>query len=157
MQDNDRKIDNLLKRNTDQQLAGFDWDRLHAEISDQLDRTRIPQRRLPVFRIVATTAAAAALLIGLILWKANQANPSPDDNKQAANNNLVKSDSPDHEASNGTWAKNLQPSTQTLIDTNGNHKNKTDTTKRISIIRTYKHQEADTGPDRDSMDLICLL
>jgi hypothetical protein len=145
MQENDRKIDDLLKRNTDQQLAGFDWDRLHADISEQIDHARAPQRRISIFKTAAAAAATAAvLLLSLAVWKTAHPPVSPPQDEPRTVKSVVKLES------------TTATCTLTMIDTNGHPKEETDKSTRISIIRTHS-QQADTGPDRDTTDLICLL
>jgi len=64
------RIDRLLDKNTTEQLAKVDWDRLTDEISARLDHARqtepMPSRRPVVFKIAAGTAAAAAVIIVVI-------------------------------------------------------------------------------------------
>ncbi len=145
MQENDRKIDDLLRRNAEQQLADFDWHQLHTEISEQIDRARIPQKRIPIFKTAAAVAATAAvLLISLAVWKTTHPAVPPPQGKPRTVKSVVKPQS------------TTATCTLTMIDTNGHPKEENDASTRISIIRTHS-QQADTGPDRDTTDLICLL
>ena len=61
MNNNEDKLDDLLKRNITKQLADIDWDDLNAAISGRLDKvhqTRKSASGLPVwFKISAVTAA----------------------------------------------------------------------------------------------------
>ena len=164
MEEENNHIGDLLKSNVRQQLADFDWNRLQAGISNQLDQTGSPKRLVSVFKIgAAVTAAAAVLLIGAIVWRSGQANVQPDNKEQTvANNDTGTKPAPlENEPSTGKWVVKLESTTAkcsvTMLDTNGGPKVETDRPKRISIIRTYTQQKADTGPDKDSTDLICLL
>lgn len=145
MEENNKRIDNLLRSNAEQQLTGFDWDQLHTNISKRIDHARIPQRRLPVLKMVASVAATAAvLLISLLVWKATHPAVSPPQNESPTVKSMVRLES------------TTATCTLTMIDTNGRPKEETDKSRRISIIRTHS-QHADTAPDRDTTDLICLL
>ena len=144
MDHNDKRIDDLLRRNTDQQLAGFDWDHLHADISGQLDRARPRQRRVSVFKIAVADAATAALLFISVLVRNGVRPDAPPPDKPPTARSTVKLVS--------TTAK----CSVTMIDANGSPKEETDKSRRISIIRTHPRQ-ADTTPDRDSADFACLL
>jgi hypothetical protein len=67
MLDENKKIERLLERNTDEQLADFDWEQLRAAISrrvSQVEKQKASKRKYPiVFKVAAGVAAAAAVVI----------------------------------------------------------------------------------------------
>lgn len=67
MLDENEKLERLLERNADEQLADFDWGQLSAAISsrlDQVEKHRRVGRKYPiVFKVAAGVAAAAAVVI----------------------------------------------------------------------------------------------
>ena len=67
MSANDRDIDSLLRRNTERQLEGFDWDRQRQTVMQRLAATRIQKPRLVVAIGVATgVAAILTLAVGYV-------------------------------------------------------------------------------------------
>ena len=69
MKDAKDKVERLLQRNSDEQLADFDWDQLNTAISsrvDQVKKRRTAGRRYPiVFKIAAGIAAAAVVVVAV--------------------------------------------------------------------------------------------
>jgi hypothetical protein len=64
MTDNEKdKLDLLIERNTEQQLAKFDWEKLHTSISSRFNSSG----RLIILRSFILKVAAAAALTALIL------------------------------------------------------------------------------------------
>lgn len=67
MKDEEERIESLLQRNADEQLAGFDWGQLNAAISsrvDQAEKRRSSGRKYPiVFKIAAGVAAAVVIVV----------------------------------------------------------------------------------------------
>lgn len=142
-----KKIDNLIKSNIKDQLKNFDWDHLHAKISQKIDSARPTRKRTPIFKISAAVTAAAILIIAFIIYT----NLKPDNNSKSPKNNQPT----------GKWMVKLSDPTVkctvTMLDTNGSTQKETDTTKQISIIKTYPKQQADPLTDNDMTDLACLL
>ena len=66
-------IDRLLDKNTAEQLAKVDWDRLTNEITARLDQVRqieVTPGGWPVFfKITTGAAAAAAILFAVVVWR----------------------------------------------------------------------------------------
>jgi hypothetical protein len=71
MKDANDKVERLLQRNTDEQLADFDWDQLSAAISrrvSQVEKQKASKRKYPiVFKVAAGIAAAAVVVVALTL------------------------------------------------------------------------------------------
>ena len=67
MKDEQERLERLLRRNVDEQLADFDWERLSTAISSrvsQVEEQKASKRKYPiVFKVAAGIAAAAAVVI----------------------------------------------------------------------------------------------
>ena len=70
MKDEQEKLERLLKRNADEQLADIDWGQLNAAIStrvDQAEKRKASGRKYPiVFKIAAGIAAAVAVVVVVV-------------------------------------------------------------------------------------------
>ncbi len=72
MSNEDRDIDALLRRNAEQQLAGFDWDRQRQIVMQHLTPPRIQKlRRVSTIRIAAGVAAVLTMMgyVGMSLLR----------------------------------------------------------------------------------------
>jgi hypothetical protein len=67
MNENNRDVDTLLRRNVDQQLEDFDWEGLRRGIGSRLVRTDAACRILRLSGPWVAVAAAVALTAGLIV------------------------------------------------------------------------------------------
>lgn len=82
MSNENRDIDALLRHNAEQQLEGFDWDRLGARISSRLGRTTSPaafQWRALLVRTVSAAVAVVAvalLTVRFFCWASPDRSPS---------------------------------------------------------------------------------
>jgi len=78
-----RDLDDLLRRNTEQQLADFDWDRSRARILGRLTMAggRAVSKRPSRAAVVGATLAAAAVLMlvaaGLCLYLSGESERDP--------------------------------------------------------------------------------
>ncbi len=71
MSNENRDIDALLRHNAEQQLEGFDWDRLGARISSRLGRTTSPaalRRRVLLVRTASAAVAVAAVVLLTVMF-----------------------------------------------------------------------------------------
>jgi hypothetical protein len=71
MSDENRDIDALLRHNAEQQLEGFDWDRLGARISSRLGRTTSPaifHRRAMLVRMASAAVVVAAIVLLIVVF-----------------------------------------------------------------------------------------
>lgn len=139
------QIDLLLSQNESEQLAGINWDRLHAMISDRLNKTDqsttsiMTYRR--VFKIAAGVAVAAAVVFVAV---------------------MIKTDTP-----MAVRFENGPKAIVTFVDSNGSAKveildsnEQTNQGKDRSswiIIRSSEPKVADNGQSRDENDFACLM
>lgn len=67
MSETDRDVDELLRRNADRQLAGFDWNRQRQTVMQGLDAARARKpRRMVVIGVAAGVAAVLMLIAGYV-------------------------------------------------------------------------------------------
>lgn len=63
----DRDVDELLRRNAERQLAGFDRDRQRQMVTHRLETARVQRpRRVIAIRVVAGAAAVLVLMAGYV-------------------------------------------------------------------------------------------
>ncbi len=139
------KIDLLLERNTSEQLAGVNWNRLNAAISEglnQVDQSKtsiMTYRR--VFKIAAGVAAAAAVVFIAIIIKTNTPTTVRFENGGKAI---------------GTFVESKGSAKVKILDSNGQGNQGKDRSAWI-IIRTSEPKVADNGQSRDENDFACLM
>jgi len=63
----DRDVDELVRRNVERQLAGFDWDRQRRTVMHRLEAGRAGKlRRIIAVRVAAGAAAVLVLVAGYV-------------------------------------------------------------------------------------------
>lgn len=139
------QIDLLLKQNESEQLAGVNWDRLHAAISERLNqadqsKTSIMTYRR-VFKIAAGVAAAAAVVFIAIIIKTDTPTTVRFENGGKAI---------------GTFVESKGSAKVTILDSNGQDNQGKDRSAWI-IIRSSEPKVADNGHSRDENDFACLM
>lgn len=166
-------IERLLDRNANEQLAGFDWDRLNKSISDRLDRAGGSRTFVinygNVFKIAAGIAvAAAAVVIIAILVRTEPPGTRRFENDGKAVVTLIE-----NAGSASVEIKQKSAGAALVIDTQMNRKNlavceieiinsNADNVTNASraawiIIRVPEPVLVDDGQSRDEADLACLL
>ena len=168
------KIDLLLERNANEQLAGVNWDGLTAEISErlnQVDRNKIPTiKHRYVFKIAAGVAAAAAVVFIAVMVKVKTDAPTTVrfENGRRAEVKFIKSKGSasveiEHASAKAAAVVELGGSQRKvarcdikIIDTNGD-KEKNGSRAAWIIIRMPEPVLADNGISKDENDFACLL
>jgi len=139
------KIDLLLERNANEQLAGVNWDGLNAAISERLnqaDRNKISKMKYRrVFKIAAGVAAAAAIIIIAVMFRTDTPTTVRLENVPGAVVKLVESKG---------------SATVEILDSNGQD-NQIGNRSAWIIIRTREPEVADNGQSRDEADFACLM
>ena len=145
MKQEKEKIDLLLERNANKQLAGVNWDRLNAEISErlnQVDRNKIPTMKYRrVFKIAAGVAAAAAVVVIAVMVRTDTPTTVRFENGAKTTVQFTQS--------KGTASVEI-------LDFNG-QKNQSENRSAWIIIRTREREVADNGQSRDEADFACLM
>ncbi len=174
MKERKEEIDLLIERNTAEQLAGVDWDKLNKAISKKLDEAKsnkLYARKYPiVFKVAAGIAAAAAVIFIAVMVKTEPPHTVKFENHGNAmvrfiDKKGVATIDIQHTSSRPRVMINFEDSSRKLakcdikiIDSNGNLKKDSDQPMWI-IISKFEPVVADNGysDDKDEMDLICLL
>ncbi len=139
------QIDLLLKQNANEQLAGVNWNRLNADISQRLNQAgrsktyTINYRR--VFKIAAGVAVAAAVVFIAVMVKTDTPTTVRLENGQRAIVKLVESKG---------------SATVEIHDSKGQDNQSSNRSSWI-IIRTRESKVADNGQSRDEADFACLM
>ena len=139
------QIDLLLKQNESEQLAGVNWDRLNAAISERLNQAgrsktyAINYRR--VFKIAAGVAVAAAVVFIAVMIKTNTPTTVRFESGGRAIVKLVESKG---------------SATVEIHDSKGQDNQSSNRSSWI-IIRTRESKVADNGQSRDEADFACLM
>ncbi|UCE38595.1 MAG: hypothetical protein JSW00_05030 [Thermoplasmata archaeon] len=139
------QIDLLLSQNESEQLAGFNWNRLHSSISkrlDQADHNKISMmsyRR--VFKVAAGIIAAATVVFIAITIKTDAPSEVKFENGEKA---VV------------TFVESKGSAKVKILDSKGQDNQGKDRPTWI-IIRTSGPKVADNGYSRDEMDFACLM
>lgn len=145
MKDGNKQLDNLLRQNENEQLAGVDWDQLHSSISKKLDQadhnktSLISYRR--VFKVAAGIAATAAVVFIAVIIKTDMLTTVRFKNGQKAV---------------GTFVLSKGSAKVKILDSNG-QENKDKGQSSWIIIRTNEPKVADNGQSRDDADFACLM
>ena len=145
MKKENQKIDLLLERNASEQLAGVNWDRLNAAISERLNQagrsktSKINYRR--VFKIAAGVAAAAAVVVIAVMVRTDTPTTVRFENGAKTTVQFTQS--------KGTASVEI-------LDTKG-QKNQSENRSAWIIIRTREREVADNGQIRDEADFACLM
>lgn len=138
-------IDLLLERNSSEQLAGVNWDRLNAAISEKLNQaggsktSTINFRR--VFKIAAGVATAAAVVFIAVMIRTDTPTTVRFENGSKTTVQFTQS--------KGTASVEI-------LDFNG-QKNQSENRSAWIIIRMPEPVLADNGISRDKADFACLL
>ena len=145
MKQEKENIDLLLERNAGEQLAGVNWDGLHAAISERLNqadqsKTSIMTYRR-VFKIAAGVAAAAAVVFIAIIIKTDTPTTVRFENGGKAI---------------GTFVESKGSAKVKILDSNEQGNQGKDRSAWI-IIRTSEPKVADNGQSRDENDFACLM
>ncbi len=139
------QIDLLLKQNESEQLAGVNWDGLHAAISERLNQadqsktSTMKYRR--VFKIAAGVAAAAAVVFIAVMIKTKTPTTVRFESGGRAIVKLVESKG---------------SATVEIHDSKGQDNQSSNRSSWI-IIRTSEPKVADNGQSRDEADFACLM
>ena len=145
MKQEKEKIDLLLERNANKQLAGVNWDRLNAEISErlnQVDRNKIPTMKYRrVFKIAAGVAAAAAVVVIAVMVRTDTPTTVRFENGRRA---VVK------------FVESKGSAKVEILDSNGQGSQSRDRSSWI-IIRATEPKVANNGQSRDEADFACLM
>ena len=145
MKNEKENIDDLLKRNASEQLAGVNWERLNAAISQKLNqadrnKTYVTRRRY-VLRVAAGIAAAAAIVLIVVSIQPQKPEETSVSNAGTTTVELL------HRKGSASVE---------IIDTNGDRR-ENDIRSSWIIIRVPEPLLADNGVSRDQIDLACLL
>ena len=145
MKNERENIDDLLQRKASEQLAGVNWERLNAAISERLNqadrsKTSVTRRRY-VLRVAAGIAAVAAVV--LIVMSIQSQKP--------AETILSKTGTAMVEILDRKGSASVE-----IIDINGDRR-KNDIRPSWIIIRVPEPVLADNGVSTDRIDLACLL
>ena len=138
-------IDLLLERNAGEQLAGVNWNRLNADISERLNQAgrsktyTINYRSL--FKIAAGVAVAAAVIVFAMMIRTEKPTTVRLENGGRAVVKLVESKG---------------SATVEILDSNGRNNQSGDRSAWI-IIRAPEPMLADNGQSRDEADFACLM
>jgi len=171
MKERKEKIDLIIERNTAEQLAGVDWDKLNEAILSRLDkveRGKISAIRFPAaFKIAASFAVAAAVILAVVMFKTRQ----PEGVQLQGNDRAIvkfiktkgsasveiKDVGPGALAmvSLGRGDRKIARCEVKIIDLNGDLEKETVRASWI-IIRKSQPLYADNGFSRDMRDIICL-
>jgi len=166
------KIDLLLERNTSEQLAGVNWDRLHAAISDKLNqadqsKTSTIKHRY-VFKIAAGIAVAAAVVFIAVMVRTDTPTTVRIENRGRAEVKFIESIGSasvkiEHASAKAAVMVDLGGSQRKvarcdikIIDANGD-KEKNGSRAAWIIIRMPEPVLADNGISKDENDFACLL
>jgi len=139
------KIDLLLERNANEQLAGVNWDGLHAAISDKLNQagrsktSKMNYRSL--FKLAAGVAAAAAVVVIAVMVRTDTPTTVRFENGVKTTVQFIQS--------KGT-------ATVEILDSNGQGSQSRDRSSWI-IIRATEPKVANNGQSRDEADFACLM
>ncbi len=139
------QIDRLLEQNESEQLAGFNWDRLHATISDRLNKadrdktSTMTYRRM--FKIAAGFVAAAAVVFIAVMIKTGTPTTVRFENGPKAI---------------GTFVASKDSAKVKILDSNQQGNQGKDRPAWI-IIRTSEPKVVDNGQSRDEADFACLM
>ncbi|MCP4260180.1 MAG: hypothetical protein GY774_22085 [Planctomycetes bacterium] len=139
------QIDLLLRQNEREQLAGVNWDRLNAAISDRLNQadrnntSMMSYRR--VFKVAAGIVAAAAVVFIAVMMKTDTPTTVRFENGPKAIVTFVDS--------NGSAKVKI-------LDSNKQGSQKEDRPTWI-IIRSTGPKVVDNGKIRDENDFACLM
>lgn len=170
MKDTDEKIDLLLQRNAEQQLAGFDWDELKAAISNRLNevqKCRASARKYPIaFKIAAGIAAAAAVVLIIVMIKLERpvdmqlgngrtAMVKFADSKGSASVEIKSPSGRAHVIVDIGRNRMLAKCNVEIIDSNGSQKGNGAQAAWIIVSRPESIY-ADNGVNQDAIDMICL-
>lgn len=172
MENINKKLESLLSSNTDEQLAGVDWEDMATEISARLDSAKADKTDVLKFPalagIVSAVAAAAAIVFIAVVIKTSthSAIEIPAGSTAAVKiiqtraTAVVKINHPANKSyvsvDIGSGRSKLAKCDVKVFDLNGDFKKKTLLPSWV-IISVHKPVVADNGFDRDMMDLICLL
>ena len=170
MKDAKDRVERLLQRNSDEQLADFDWDQLNAAISsrvDQVEKRERAGRRYPiVFKIAAGIAAAAVVVVAVTLQIEKPPVVRLHESGTARVELIGRTGSASIEIKHATGesyaAVAIGPSERKLakcdiqvIDLGGSDKARDSQAAWIMISRP-EPMYADNGLSRDVRDMICL-
>jgi len=145
MIDETEQIDQLLRQNENEQLAGVNWNRLQTSISKRLsqaerDKTSIISYR-GVFKIAAGVVAAAAVVFVAVMIKNNIPTEEQFENGPKAIVTFVES----------------QGSAKVEILDSNEQGNQGKGRSAWIIIRTSEPTVADNVQNRDEADFACLM
>jgi len=139
------KIDLLLERNANEQLAGVNWDGLNAAISERLNQaqqSKTSGTRFPaILKIAAGVAAAAAVVVIAVMVKTDAPTTVRFENGAKTTVRFTQS--------KGTASVEI-------LDSKG-QKNQSGDRSAWIIIRTREPEVADNGQSRDEADFACLM
>jgi len=166
------KIDLLLERNANEQLAGVNWDGLHAAISERLNQadqsktSTMKYRR--VFKIAAGVAAAAAVVFIVVMIRTDTPTTVRFENRGRAEVKFIES-----KGSASVKIENASAKAAGVVDLGGSQrkvakcdikiidagedKEKNGNRAAWIIIRVPEPVLADNGISRDENDFACLL
>jgi len=166
------KIDLLLERNANEQLAGVNWDGLHAAISERLNQadqsktSTMKYRR--VFKIAAGVAVAAAVVFIVVMIRTDTPTTVRFENRGRAEVKFIES-----KGSASVKIENASAKAAGVVDLGGSQrkvakcdikiidagedKEKNGNRAAWIIIRVPEPVLADNGISRDENDFACLL
>jgi len=172
MKQEKEKIDLLLERNANEQLAGVNWDRLNAAISERLNQagrsktSKMKYRR--VFKIAAGIAVAAAVVFIAVMIRTDTPTTVRFENRGRAEVKFIESKGSasvkiEHASAKAAAVVDLGGSRRKvakcdikIIDTSVD-KEKNDSRPAWIIIRMPEPVLADNGISKDENDFACLL
>jgi hypothetical protein len=171
MKDEKEKLERLLQRNADEQLADFGWDQLNAAISSRVDQVekgrRVWIKRASILKIAAGIAAAAAVVVVAVTVHREKPPVIRLHESGAAMVELIgrrgsASVEIEHATSRayamvaiGPGEKKLAKCDIEVIDSNGSGK-ASDSQAAWIIISRPEPMYADNGFNKDIRDMICL-
>jgi len=145
MKQEKEKIDLLLERNASEQLAGVNWNRLTAEISERLnqaDRSKTSTKTYRrVFKIAAGVTVAAAVVFIVVMIRTDTPTTVRFENRGRAEVKFIESKG---------------SASVEIIDSDREQK-KSGSRAAWIIIRVPEPVLADNGISKDENDFACLM
>ncbi|MHC4172781.1 MAG: hypothetical protein ACYTBX_08025 [Planctomycetota bacterium] len=145
MKDDEERIEDLLQRNTDEQLSNVDWNKLNRAILNRLDQSRRSKyfaiRYPTVFKVAAGVVVAAAVVVIAVMVRTDTPTTVRFENGAKTTVQFTQS--------KGTASVEI-------LDVNG-QKNQNENRSAWIIIRTRELEVTDNGQSRDEADFACLM
>jgi hypothetical protein len=153
MNSDKEKIDSLLRRNTAEQLASVDWDKLNAGISSRLDEVqqgKTPATGLPtVFKIAASFAAAAAVFVIVMVGSTEKKGSATVTFRNPSDRTQVQVDIAGKHAAPATCSVQI-------IESSAPQRQEGQTRPSWFLVSMAEPASTINGAGRDVRDIVCL-